>query len=157
MINRKVLAVLGMALASLVTSSAHATEVDQATKLTFSQSVQVPGRILPAGTYWFVADPGSGSNIVRILSEDQSTVYAALQTIPSERSDPPEGTAITLATLRSMQPEAIVTWFYPGRTTGHEFVYSKQDQKELATAKQYTVVAGKEVAQAKHRTVTAGQ
>ncbi len=47
-----------------------------------------------------------------------------------------------------MQPEAIVSWFYPGRTTGHEFVYSKQDQKELATAKQYTVVAGKEVAQA---------
>ncbi len=99
MINRKALAVLGLALASLVISKAHATEVDQATKLTFSQSVQVPGRILPAGTYWFVADPGSGSNIVRILSEDQSTVYAALQTIPSERSDPARGNSISFPLL----------------------------------------------------------
>jgi hypothetical protein len=41
-----------------------------------------------------------------------------------------------------MQPGAIVTWFYPGRTIGHEFRYSKQDQKEIALAKQRTIVSG---------------
>jgi hypothetical protein len=43
----------------------------------------------------------------------------------------------------SAQAEAIVTWFYPGETNGHEFIYPKQTQQELASAKQVTVVAGK--------------
>jgi hypothetical protein len=143
MIDRKVFAVLGLALASLIVlSNAHASEMDQATKLTFSQSVQVPGRLLPAGTYWFMVEPTSGSHIVRIMSQDRLTVYATLQTISSEHRYPSEGTEITFADRRSMQPEAIVTWFYPGQTIGHEFVYSKQDQKEIAQAKQHTVAAG---------------
>jgi hypothetical protein len=158
MIDRKAFVVLGLALASLmVLPNAHASDMDQATKLTFSQSVQIPGQVLPAGTYWFMADPTSGSNIVRIFSQDQLTVYASLQTIPSEHLDPAEGTEITFANRRSMQPEAIVTWFYPGQTIGHEFVYSKQDQKEIAQAKQYTVAAGKKIAQAKQPIVVAGE
>lgn len=143
MIDRKAFAVLGLALASLIVlPSTHASEMDQATKLTFSQSVQIPGRVLPAGTYWFVVVPTADSHIVRITSQDQLTVYATLQTISSEHRDPPEETEITFANRGSMQPEAIVTWFYPGRTIGHEFVYSKRDQKEVAQAKQHTVGAG---------------
>ena len=143
MINRKAFAVFGLALASLIVlSNARATELDQATKLTFSRSVQIPGQVLPAGTYWFVVDAAPGSHIVRIFSQDRLTVYATLQTISSEHLDPSEGTEITFADRRSMQPEAIVTWFYPGHTIGHEFVYSKQDQKEIAQAKQRTVAAG---------------
>jgi hypothetical protein len=143
MIDRKAFAVLGLALASLVVlPGTHASEMDQATKLTFSQSVQIPGHVLPAGTYWFVADPSFDSHVVRITSQDRLTVYATLQTISSEHQNPSEGTEITLATRGSIQPEAIVTWFYPGRTIGHEFVYSKQDQKGIAQAKQHTVAAG---------------
>ena len=139
MINRKAFAVLGLALASLIVMpNTQASEMDQATKLTFSQSVQVPGKVLPAGTYWFVVDTSS-SKIVRIFSEDRSTLYTTLQTIDSEHFYPSDETEITFANRRSMQPEAIVTWFYPGRTIGHEFVYSKQDQKEIAQAKQRTL------------------
>jgi len=158
MIDRKVFAVLGLALASLIAlPNTYATEADQATKLTFNQSIQIPGQVLPAGTYWFVADPNSGSDIVRIFSQDRLTVYASLQTVASEHLDPAEGTEITFANRRSMQPEAIVTWFYPGRTIGHEFIYSKQDRKEIAQAKQYTVAAGKKIAQAKQPIVVAGE
>ncbi len=142
MIDRKAFAVFGLALASLVLPNAQASELDQATKLTFSQSVQIPGQVLPAGTYWFVVDPAPGSHIVRIFSQDQLTVYATLQTISSEHLNPAKGTEITFADRRSMEPEAIVTWFYPGQTIGHEFVYSKQDEKEIAQAKQRTVAAG---------------
>jgi len=139
MINRRVLAVLGIALASLIVlSSAHASEIDQATKLTFSQSVQIPGRVLPAGTYWFVVEPSS-SGVVRIFSQDRLTLYATLLTISAEHLESEERTAITLSNGSSMQPEAIVTWFYPGRTSGHEFVYSKQQQKEIAQAKQHII------------------
>jgi hypothetical protein len=34
--------------------SARAGVYDRATKLTFNQPVQIPGRVLPAGTYWFL-------------------------------------------------------------------------------------------------------
>jgi len=160
MIDRKVFAVLGLALASLmVLSNAHASELDQTTKLTFSQPVQIPGQILPAGTYWFVVeDPTSDSKIIRIFSEDRSTARATLLTASSEHLRPSEGTEITFANGRSMQPQAIVTWFYPGETIGHEFLYSKQERKEMAQAKQYTVVAAANgVVPVNQRTVAVGE
>src|ERR1700722_1274755 len=117
MIDKKAFAVLGLALASLIVlPNAHASETDQATKLTFSQSVQIPGQVLPAGTYWFLATPDP--QVVRIFSEDRSTCYATLQTISAEQLVPSDKTEITFAERASMRPEAIVTWFYPGRTIG---------------------------------------
>ncbi|MFZ0285196.1 MAG: hypothetical protein WAL32_08185, partial [Terriglobales bacterium] len=32
----------------------HADNWDQMTKMTFNEPVAIPGRALPAGTYWFV-------------------------------------------------------------------------------------------------------
>ena len=33
-----------------------------------------------------------------------------------------------------------MTWFYPGTETGHEFIYSKQVETELAQAARQTFV-----------------
>jgi len=41
-------------------------------------------------------------------------------------------TAITLAEEMAGKPEVFVRWFYPGRTTGHEFIYPQQQEKEIA-------------------------
>ena len=38
-----------------------------------------------------------------------------------------------------MQPETIVTWFYPGEDIGHEFVYSNSEEQELAQVKHHTM------------------
>jgi hypothetical protein len=35
-------------------------------------------------------------------------------------------------------------WFYPGRDTGNEFVYSKQTEKALEQDKQQTIVANQQ-------------
>jgi hypothetical protein len=139
MIKRNAFVLLGLVL--LMLPAARASETDQATKVTFSQTVQIPGRLLPAGTYWFVVDPAFDSKIVRIFSQDRLTLCATLETIPSEHPRPSEETEITFANLQSMQPEAIVTWFYPGRTIGHEFVYSKHERKEIAKNQEHTVVS----------------
>ncbi len=140
MINRKVFVVFGLALASLlVFSNAQASDLDQATKLTFSQSVQIPGQVLPAGTYWFVV-PTQGT--VRIFNSDQSKVVATLLTNSAEVLTPAEKTTVTFADRGSMQPGAIVTWFYPGRLVGHQFVYSNQDQREISQANHVTVTSG---------------
>lgn len=124
---------------------ARASEEDQATKLTFNKAVQIPGRVLPAGTYWFVvAESNTAPNVVKVFNSDRSTLYATILTINAERSNPTDNTAIAFAERGSMQPENIVTWFYPGRTTGHEFVYSNSEEKELAQLKQHTVIAAEQ-------------
>jgi len=135
---------VALALASIITlPSARADEWDQATKITFSQPVQIPGRVLPAGTYWFVLlDSGSGNqNLVQVFNADRSMIFGTFHSVPTQSATIPDNTAITFAERQPMQPETIVSWFYPGEATGHEFLYPKQEERELAQAKQRTVVA----------------
>jgi hypothetical protein len=128
----------------IVPPAAHADQGDQATKVTFSQPVQIPGRVLPAGTYVFVLPDEANDHFqVRIFNADRSMLVATLLTINAERSKATDNTVFGLAERGSAQPEAIVTWFYPGETTGHEFLYPKQMQQELASSKVVSVVAGK--------------
>jgi hypothetical protein len=142
--TRKAFITLGLVLASLVMQPvAHADEWDQATKLTFSQSVQIPGRVLPAGTYWFVlADTSGNRNVIHIFNSDRSMLYATIQTITAERLELSDHTTITFAERELMPTNAIVTWFYPGHASGHEFVYSDSQRQELARDKHETVVTG---------------
>ena len=65
--------------------AARADEWDQMTKLNFSQPVEIPGAVLPAGTYWFVlADSQSDRDIIQIFSADWSTICATVFcTVPS--------------------------------------------------------------------------
>jgi hypothetical protein len=124
--KQKAFITLGLLLAFVIMlPSARADERDQATKLTFNQSFQIPGRVLPAGNYWFVlADDTGNSNIVRIFNSDRSTLYATIFTNNSESLTTTDNTAITFAVREPMQPETLLSWFYPGRTSGHQFAYS---------------------------------
>jgi hypothetical protein len=122
---------------------ARASENDQATKITFDQDVQIPGRVLPAGTYWFVVPYDISQHfLVHIYNSDQTVLVTTLVTASAEREKSTDTTEITFAERDPMHPEAIVTWFYPGRTIGHEFLYSKQEGKELALGNRQTVVLG---------------
>src|SRR5260370_21005520 len=61
----------------IVLPSARADQSDQSTKVTFSQPVQLPGRVLPAGTYWFVRpDNATEQNQVRIFNPERRMLYA---------------------------------------------------------------------------------
>jgi hypothetical protein len=128
----------------IVMPVAHADQNNQETTVTFSQPVQIPGRVLPAGTYVFVLPyEGSDHFQVRIFNANRTMLVATLFTISAERSKPADNTVFGFAERGSGQPEAIVTWFYPGEMSGHEFIYPKQVEKELASAKQVTIFAGK--------------
>jgi hypothetical protein len=127
----------------IVLPAARADQADQATKVTFNQTVQIPGRVLPAGTYWFMLPENVNQhNQVRIFNADRTILYATVFTNDARRAQTTGHSAFTFAERGSSQPQAIVTWFYPGRTTGHEFLYPNQVQKELAKDKHDTVVAG---------------
>ena len=122
--------------------AAHADESDQATTITFSQPIRIPGQVLPAGSYLFkLVNTGSGQNIVQIFNADKTVLYATLETIATERPKPTDHTVVTLAEPVAGQPDVLMNWFYPGRETGSEFLYPKQKEKELSQDKQQTAVA----------------
>jgi hypothetical protein len=130
-----------IAFALIFELAAHADENNELTKLTFSQPVQVPGRTLPAGTYEFVlASSQSSRDIVRIFNANGTELLATIQTVPTERARETDGTSVTLAQRPDGQPAALTTWFYPGMDTGHEFIYSKQVETELAQDAEHTFV-----------------
>jgi len=106
---------LDSACIAIILPAARADEYDQASQLTFSQPVQIPGRVLPAGTYWFVlADTSiANRNIIHIFNSDRSTLYATVSTITAERRQSSDHTALTFAERDSTQPSAILDWFYP--------------------------------------------
>ncbi len=113
--------------------AARADDWNQMTKLKFNQPVEVPGEVLPAGTYWFVLENlSSDRNVVQIFSSNWSREYATLITVPTDRREPTSRTEVKFAERRHDQPGAILKWYYPGRLTGHEFIYPKKEERLLA-------------------------
>jgi len=121
--------------------AAHADESDEATTITFSQPIQIPGKVLPAGSYLFKLESPDDLNVVQVFNADGTVLYATLQTIATERPKPTDHTVVTLAEQGAGQPDVLMNWFYPGRETGSEFLYPKQKEKELSQDKQQTAVA----------------
>lgn len=127
---------------------ASASEANQETLVTFDHSVEIPGAVLPAGSYRFVVlDQISDRNVVQVFSSDREKLFATEITVPSERERPADSTIFSFAERESSRPEALLTWFYPGETTGHEFLYPKQEGKELAQDKQQIVTTSPIVSQ----------
>lgn len=126
---------------SVVLPVAKADDEDQMTKLTFSAPVEIPGRVLPAGTYWFVLRNGSDRNIVQVFSEDWRTLYAIVMAMPTYREQTTDQTDLKFAERPHNKPEAILKWYYPGRLTGHEFLYSTRHEKEFSRDAKQDVLA----------------
>jgi hypothetical protein len=121
---KKVTFVLAVALFILASRGARADEFDQLMVFTFSGPVEVPGVVLPAGTYQFkLADPNGDRNVMEIRNEDGSKLYATVATIPEERSAPTGKAVVTFEERAAGSPEAIRAVFYPGETTGMSLVY----------------------------------
>jgi Protein of unknown function (DUF2911) len=123
---------------------------NETTKITFTEPVEIPGHVLPAGTYLFVlANNQSDRNIVRIFNADRSKLYANLLTIPTDRRNATNRTQIEFVVRQHRTPEALLKWYYPGRLTGHEFLYSTrlekrfaQDAKREVTAEPKNIASG---------------
>ncbi len=121
---------------------AKADESNQKTVLKFSGPVEMPGQTLPAGTYVFkVASSQSNRHIVQVFSEDEKHVFGTFLAIPNYRHRPSDKTIIRFEERAAGSPQAIKAWFYPGRTTGHEFVYPKAEALALAEANNAPVPA----------------
>jgi hypothetical protein len=139
----KSLALFGLLLAFLITPMVlHANGWNQATQFTFNKPVQIPGQVLPAGTYLFEVIPGFDHEDVRISDSSGTKIFALIHTFPVQDPDLFGKAGITLAERGAKKPEAVLAWYYPGRAEGHEFLYPQYMEKELARDIQDTMVTG---------------
>ena len=107
-----------------------AGELDKRTIVTVDQPIQVPGKVLPAGTYVFklpLTDSGD-QTLVSIYNADETQLIATVQGIPDYRAHAADKTIIQLAKQSAGQPEALKAWFYPGDNSGVEFEYPTQQE-----------------------------
>jgi hypothetical protein len=133
---------LVIALAFFFELAAHADEVDHATVITFTQPIQIPGKVLPRGSYLFkLTDTESTQHAVQIFSADQAVAYGTFLTNVAELREPANDTELTLAEPEAGGPRVLLKWFYPGSDFGNEFVYSKQAEKQLAQDRQEIILA----------------
>lgn len=139
---RNFVTVLSLLAFLIVLPNVRADEWNQATLFTFNQPVQIPGQLLPAGTYLFELVNNFNHEIVRISNTDRTNVIALIQARPTTQKGFNGKAAIVLADRGASNPAAIVAWSYGGRLEGHQFLYPKQMQTEVAKDKQDTFVFG---------------
>lgn len=126
-----------------VAPQVQAQDESQPMTITFGQSVQIPGRILPPGTYIFqrrMIGVAADSNLIEISNANSTRVIAFIQTLPATRKNISGDVELTFATNPEGQPPALVSWSLPGSLGGHEFLYSKRMERQVAK-EQHVVVA----------------
>ena len=109
------------------------TAFSKRTVITFSQPVEIPGQVLPAGTYTVELYESFGNrHIVRIYNADRSQLIATVLAIPNLRLKPTGDNVMKFSERPGNSPDALKAWFYPGNNGGQEFVYPKARAVELA-------------------------
>jgi hypothetical protein len=127
-------AVAGLCFA-LAVPSVKASVWNQKTIFSFNQPVEIPGRVLKAGTYVFkLADIQGDRNVVQVYSKDQKHLLGTFLAVPDYRLRTPGKPIIDFTERAEGSPEAVKAWFYPGDNYGHEFVYPKTEATKLAKA-----------------------
>jgi hypothetical protein len=117
---------------------------DHKMTVTVDQPFEVPGAVLPAGTYVFrIVDIAANRTVFRIFSEDEKSVYATVMGIPDLRLEPSEDTDVTFYEARSGEPKPLQAWFYTGYQYGLEFVYPYDRAAEIAVTANDHVIAYK--------------
>ena len=124
----------GLVMTSMATN-ANADAWNKKTYVTISQSIEVPGAVLPPGKYVFkLLDSPSNRHIVQILNADENHVYTTNLAIAKERMEPADKTVLTFYEMPGGGPEPVRSWFYPGDTIGQEFAYPRNRATEISQA-----------------------
>jgi hypothetical protein len=118
---------------------AHADEWNKETKVTVNQSIEVPGAVLPAGTYVFrLLESQSDRHVVQVFNEDKNHLYTSVIAIPNYRLEPTGNTVLTFYEVPAGQPQPVRAWFYPGDEYGQEFIYPASRNLSIAQNTQST-------------------
>ena len=131
-------------LAACLAPAAQADEWTKLTYFTFSAPVEMPGMVLPAGSYKFeLADPDATRRVVRISAKEGGKIHGIFLSIPDQKLEPSDKPIVMFRETPAGAPEAVKAWFYPGETTGYEFVYPHDQALKIAKAVHASVLTAK--------------
>jgi hypothetical protein len=106
--------------------SLKASESDEKTVITISQPVTVEGTVLPAGRYVLkLLDTFSSRDVISIYNGDETQLITTVLPIHAYRPQPTGEPEFSFYEAREGRPAALHTWFYPGESSGFEFVQSR--------------------------------
>jgi len=115
-----------MLLGTFFVPKGRADASDKKTIVTVNQPIQVPGKVLPAGTYVFKLLDSNDPTLVAIYNADEMQLITTVRGISNTRRETPDKTILQFEERPSGQPEALKAWFYPGDDSGVAFVYPTQ-------------------------------
>jgi hypothetical protein len=132
--NRLVVAMASVGLLGVaLTPGVRADEWNKKTVMTVSEPIQVPNKVLPAGTYVIkLLDSPSDRHIVQIFNADETKLQTTILAIPNYRIQPTGKTVFSFWETPPGQPKALRAWFYPGDNFGQEFAYPKSAAAQIA-------------------------
>ena len=140
MLNTKFICVAAL-LAFFTAATAFAQQpIDKRTLFTFSGPVRMPGVTLAPGQYLFRLADTNTRGVVQVLSSDGKKIFGTFFTIPAMRSAVPDQPEVGFMEAAATAPIPVRTWWYPGETTGFEFIYPKRDATRLAKAARESVL-----------------
>jgi hypothetical protein len=113
-------------MSSTLVPSLKASESDGKTVITISQPISVEGTVLPAGTYVLkLLDTFSSRDIVSIFNGDETQLIKTVLAIHADRLRPSGEPEFSFYDSEDGKPAALHTWFYPGESSGFEFVQGR--------------------------------
>jgi hypothetical protein len=108
-------------------STVRADNWDKKTVVTFVQDVEIPGQILPAGTYVFrLFRSSSDRSILQVWAQGESQLVATLITAGESypnRSGKPYF-VLDMTGTDEGYPPALVSWSFAGSDEGRHFIYN---------------------------------
>jgi hypothetical protein len=122
--NAAVVAALGVAFVMGVSAPLKAeTSTGSEAVVTFDYPVEVPGTVLPPGSYLFKAL--DNNELVQIFSADQRQFFATVAVVPEDRPSPDVNldSFVSLNKTRAGAPQEVEGFFLGGRSSGFKFVY----------------------------------
>jgi hypothetical protein len=115
---------LGLGMIAL--PQAKADQWDEKVVFTFDAPVEVPGQVLPPGTYVFrLAEVSAYREVVEVFNKEENHLFGYFLAIPDYNLKTAGQPIITFEERTAGAPEAIKAWFYPGDNYSHDFVYPK--------------------------------
>ena len=116
-------AALGSALLVGIGSPAKAESPMDKAVVTFDRPVEVPGKVLPPGSYVFKSI--DNQELVQVFSADQKHLFATVAVVPQDRpaNDTDNDSHVDLGKTRADAPQEVEGFFLSGRSTGYQFIY----------------------------------
>jgi hypothetical protein len=114
------------------TATAQDPNVQEKTYLTFSNTVELPGVTLPAGTYVFRLADTPSRNVVQVLSQDEKDIKGQWTFAQADRIEVSDENVVMFREQREGATPAVQFWYYPGERIGKEFIYPKDQAQQIA-------------------------